>query len=163
MSNPPSWAPDQSPQWEPLLQKLAGQLTKSTCGSSMRPLHRSPLLWWVARRRTIFCNAFLWQQVKELGVDPEKVNVNGGSIALGHPIGMQHYNSCICVKLSSIAPLNIRSKWMSSSCHVGPRDETSRVDTWSCKSLHWRRNGHRHVCPSVTLRTKQGIRNQERK
>merc|ERR1719499_2705724 len=25
--------------------------------------------------------------VKELGVDPEKVNVNGGSIALGHPIG----------------------------------------------------------------------------
>jgi len=25
--------------------------------------------------------------VKELGVDPEKVNINGGSIALGHPIG----------------------------------------------------------------------------
>lgn len=25
--------------------------------------------------------------VKELGVDPEKVNVNGGAIALGHPIG----------------------------------------------------------------------------
>ena len=25
--------------------------------------------------------------MKELGVDPEKVNVNGGSIALGHPIG----------------------------------------------------------------------------
>lgn len=25
---------------------------------------------------------------KELGVDPEKVNVNGGAIALGHPIGM---------------------------------------------------------------------------
>jgi acetyl-CoA C-acetyltransferase len=28
------------------------------------------------------------QSVKELGVDPEKVNVNGGAIALGHPIGM---------------------------------------------------------------------------
>lgn len=24
---------------------------------------------------------------KELGFDPEKVNVNGGAIALGHPIG----------------------------------------------------------------------------
>ncbi len=28
------------------------------------------------------------QSTKELGVDPEKVNVNGGAIALGHPIGM---------------------------------------------------------------------------
>lgn len=26
--------------------------------------------------------------VKELGVDPDKVNVNGGAIALGHPVGM---------------------------------------------------------------------------
>ena len=26
--------------------------------------------------------------VRELGLDPEKVNVNGGSIALGHPLGM---------------------------------------------------------------------------
>ena len=26
--------------------------------------------------------------MKDLGVDPEKVNVNGGAIALGHPIGM---------------------------------------------------------------------------
>ena len=26
--------------------------------------------------------------IKELGVDPDKVNVNGGAIALGHPIGM---------------------------------------------------------------------------
>ena len=25
---------------------------------------------------------------KKLGVDPEKVNVNGGAIALGHPVGM---------------------------------------------------------------------------
>jgi acetyl-CoA C-acetyltransferase len=25
--------------------------------------------------------------VRELGVDPAKVNVNGGAIALGHPIG----------------------------------------------------------------------------
>ena len=25
--------------------------------------------------------------MKELGLDPEKTNVNGGSVALGHPIG----------------------------------------------------------------------------
>jgi acetyl-CoA acetyltransferase len=26
--------------------------------------------------------------IRELGLEPEKVNVNGGAIALGHPIGM---------------------------------------------------------------------------
>jgi acetyl-CoA acetyltransferase len=26
--------------------------------------------------------------IHELGLDPEKVNVNGGAIALGHPLGM---------------------------------------------------------------------------
>ena len=26
--------------------------------------------------------------VRELGLDPERVNVNGGAIALGHPLGM---------------------------------------------------------------------------
>jgi acetyl-CoA C-acetyltransferase len=25
--------------------------------------------------------------VEQLGIDPEKVNVNGGAVALGHPIG----------------------------------------------------------------------------
>ena len=29
-----------------------------------------------------------WPSTKELGVDPAKVNVNGGAIAIGHPIGM---------------------------------------------------------------------------
>ena len=28
------------------------------------------------------------QSIRELGVDPDIVNVNGGAIALGHPIGM---------------------------------------------------------------------------
>lgn len=28
------------------------------------------------------------ESTKELGLDPEKVNVNGGAIALGHPVGM---------------------------------------------------------------------------
>jgi len=26
--------------------------------------------------------------MRELGIDPSKVNVNGGSIAIGHPFGM---------------------------------------------------------------------------
>jgi acetyl-CoA C-acetyltransferase len=26
--------------------------------------------------------------IRELGLDPAKVNVNGGAIALGHPLGM---------------------------------------------------------------------------
>jgi acetyl-CoA C-acetyltransferase len=28
----------------------------------------------------------LWS-IKELGIDPEKVNVKGGAIAIGHPLG----------------------------------------------------------------------------
>ena len=28
-----------------------------------------------------------WRSCKELQLDPAKVNVNGGSVALGHPIG----------------------------------------------------------------------------
>ena len=27
------------------------------------------------------------QTIKTLGIDPERVNVNGGAIALGHPLG----------------------------------------------------------------------------
>src|SRR5262249_55236978 len=35
--------------------------------------------------------AFAWQSVaviRDLGLDEEKVNVNGGAIAIGHPLGM---------------------------------------------------------------------------
>ena len=28
------------------------------------------------------------ESTRELGIDPEKVNVNGGAIAIGHPVGM---------------------------------------------------------------------------
>jgi acetyl-CoA C-acetyltransferase len=28
------------------------------------------------------------QVIRELGLDPQRVNVNGGAIALGHPLGM---------------------------------------------------------------------------
>ena len=42
----------------------------SICSRSTK---RSPRRWWPI--------------IKELGVDPARVNVNGGAIALGHPIG----------------------------------------------------------------------------
>jgi acetyl-CoA C-acetyltransferase len=31
--------------------------------------------------------AVVLRYIRELGIDPEKVNVNGGAIALGHPLG----------------------------------------------------------------------------
>lgn len=33
-----------------------------------------------------FASQFVYCQ-KKLGLDPEKINVNGGAIALGHPLG----------------------------------------------------------------------------
>jgi acetyl-CoA C-acetyltransferase len=31
--------------------------------------------------------AVVLQTIRKLGIDPERVNVNGGAIALGHPLG----------------------------------------------------------------------------
>lgn len=39
--------------------------------------------------------------IQELGLDPEKVNVNGGAIALGHPIGASGIFIELMIKLSS--------------------------------------------------------------
>ena len=86
-------------------------------------------------------------QVKELGVDPAKVNVNGGSIALGHPIGLKTFLS-----LNSILThmMMIRSKWLPGSGHLDPRHASSRTFSRSGESVHRRRDGHRHVPPSLT-------------
>ena len=65
-------------------------------------------------------------QVKELGVDPAKVNVNGGSIALGHPIGKSHIVTIFFVDM-----LIVRSEWLSSAGHISSRDATSRGNSWS--------------------------------
>ena len=35
-----------------------------------------------------FSDRWNWTDAKALGLDPERVNVNGGAIALGHPLGM---------------------------------------------------------------------------
>ncbi len=31
--------------------------------------------------------------IKHLGLDPEKVNINGGAVGLGHPLGYDLFNS----------------------------------------------------------------------
>lgn len=57
--------------------------------SSCRSLIYSPLIYSVDVVLQIN-EAFAPQTLavtKELGLDPEKLNVNGGAIAIGHPVG----------------------------------------------------------------------------
>ena len=51
----------------------------------------------------------------ELGIDPEKVNVNGGAIALGHPVGM----SGTRVALTSLYELRRRGGGMAAVALCG--------------------------------------------
>ncbi|XP_070166562.1 acetyl-CoA acetyltransferase, cytosolic-like [Polyergus mexicanus] len=55
--------------------------------------------------------------VQELGLDPEKVNVNGGAIALGHPIGMS--GTRILVTLLHILKRTGKKKGVASLCIGG--------------------------------------------
>ncbi|KAM0725310.1 Acetyl-CoA acetyltransferase, cytosolic [Formica fusca] len=55
--------------------------------------------------------------VQELGLDPEKVNVNGGAIALGHPIGMS--GTRILVTLLHILERTGKKKGVASLCIGG--------------------------------------------
>ena len=41
--------------------------------------------------------------IRELGLDPDQVNVNGGAIALGHPLGSGGRRSSRCWSTSSTA------------------------------------------------------------
>ncbi len=59
---------------------------------------------------------------KELGLDPERSNVNGGAIALGHPLGCQRRQ----------AP-----------AHAGARVAAPQEDLRRGLGLHRRRPGHR--------------------
>jgi hypothetical protein len=58
--------------------------------------------------------------VREMGFDPEKVNVNGGAIALGHPLG------CTGAKLT---------------VHAAARDEAARRDLRPRDHVHRGRHG----------------------
>ena len=63
--------------------------------------------------------------IKELDLDPDKVNVNGGAIALGHPLG------CSGARIMD---------------NVDPRNETSRQPLRHGRHVHRRGTGHRHHC-----------------
>jgi len=59
--------------------------------------------------------------VAKLGIDPEKVNVNGGAIALGHPLVGLH--------------------WCSLDCQSVARNEATQSALWSCFDVHRQRHG----------------------
>ena len=63
-----------------------------------------------------------WPCEKELGLDRDKVNVNGGAIALGHPLGCQRH-----------AP----------AAHAAARTAPPRQEARRGLGLHRRRAGHR--------------------
>ena len=44
--------------------------------------------------------------VRKLGLDPEKVNVNGGAIALGHPLDMSIFSTFILFSISLFSSLH---------------------------------------------------------
>ena len=90
-----------------------------------------------------------------MGVDPAKVNVNGGSIALGHPIGKSHLVTTFFITDMLIV---IRSEWLSSAGHISSCNATSWGISWSGKPMHWRGDGHRHVSPSLTMITRTKTR-----
>ena len=61
--------------------------------------------------------------IRELGLDPDKVNVNGGAIALGHPLGMSGG------RLITMLVHELRRR---------------RRPLWPGHDVHRRRAGHRH-------------------
>jgi acetyl-CoA C-acetyltransferase len=54
---------------------------------------------------------------KELDVDPEKVNVFGGSVALGHPLGTS--GARIVTTLNNVLHSNSGSKGLATLCNGG--------------------------------------------
>ncbi len=69
---------------------------------------------------------------KELGWDTGKVNVNGGAIAIGHPIGA-----------SGARVLR----------HAAARNGQAQFQEGPGHALHRRRHGHRHVRGALTVAT----------
>jgi acetyl-CoA C-acetyltransferase len=65
---------------------------------------------------------------KELGLDRDKVNVNGGAIALGHPLGM----SCTRLLLTQLLELRRRGKTrgLASACIGGGQGIAAIVETF---------------------------------
>lgn len=87
--------------------------------------------------------------VQELGLDSEKVNVNGGAIALGHPIGASGMRVQLTFEISLtefiiyVEILRFRNEnTRHAVTHVGKNGKEK-----GCRILvHWRGNGNRHCC-----------------
>ena len=62
---------------------------------------------------------------RELGFDMEKVNVNGGAIAIGHPVG--------CSGAASSSPCSMR--WQTARCQEGPGYPVHRRRHGCCHHL----------------------------
>ncbi len=72
---------------------------------------------------------------KELGLDTSKVNVNGGAIAIGHPIGASG---------ARVRPPDRRLR-RAGSDHAAVRDAEARRQEGPRHVVHRRRHGDRHV------------------
>lgn len=74
--------------------------------------------------------------LKELGLNPEKVNINGGAIALGHPIGAS--GNCIknffCVQIHFF--ILLCQWWINKQKNFFSRYENSRY-TSVCFGAYW--------------------------
>ena len=80
--------------------------------------------------------------VRELGLDPEKVNVNGGAIALGHPIGASGARI-----LSDAAARDAPPTGRARARHVVHRRRHGHCDVCGAGMLTHRRQ---HQCTATT-------------
>ena len=68
--------------------------------------------------------------VRELGLDEERVNVNGGAIALGHPLGMSGARLVVSLATSCAAAAAATGsrRCASGSARARPRSSSGRAD-----------------------------------
>ena len=74
------------PGRRPRLDAAAAARQRDREGRARRRASPSPTSTWSSSTRRSPRSAS--QSARELGIDEDKVNVNGGAIALGHPVGM---------------------------------------------------------------------------
>ena len=83
--------------------------------------------------------------VRELNLDPAKVNVNGGSIALGHPIGCSGARIVTTLIGALKRGINLFLKnvenYFDSQSNLS-QDEATKFENRLCSLMCWRRHGH---------------------
>lgn len=81
--------------------------------------------------------------VRELGIDIGKVNVWGGAIAMGHPLGCSAYRSCVyCVLRMELLIARVLSSWCEADCD-GP-EHCEADGKQDLRDEHVYRVGHGH-------------------